>query len=372
VFKAFRRELGSTSYSTLSTYAGELLKFIRDHDQMFPTEARKRVVEERSGLMMLSLREEILEQVESRLDAGNTLNERAVKLLVTDVVTPFHDRWNGAERCANVTEDLEDEFGGRNEELFDRVIEQTLQDIPLSRRTRQKVIDLCVWVNTRYGEEFHHLFESGFVVAGFGAEEFFPAMEAFRVTGVPDHSFLHWREDERTSRWRDAPGDSGIVPFAQKEMVQNFMDGIDPSFANEVFKALHGLLRQMPDMVDESLDSVQLSESDGEKLRDAGEQAVRKFADAVRQYQKQEFVDPVLEVVKILPKDELAAMARSFVNLTSFKRRVSQQLETVGGPVDVAVISKGDGFIWIDRKQYFDPELNPRYLRRLLQTPEST
>jgi hypothetical protein len=35
--------------------------------------------------------------------------------------------------------------------------------------------------------------------------------------------------------------------------------------------------------------------------------------------------------------------------------------ETVGGPVDVALISKGDGFIWIKRKHYFKAELNPQF-----------
>jgi hypothetical protein len=36
-------------------------------------------------------------------------------------------------------------------------------------------------------------------------------------------------------------------------------------------------------------------------------------------------------------------------------------METVAGPIDVAVISKGDGFIWIKRKHYFSPELNPHF-----------
>lgn len=35
--------------------------------------------------------------------------------------------------------------------------------------------------------------------------------------------------------------------------------------------------------------------------------------------------------------------------------------ETVGGPVDVAVISKGDGFIWMRRKHYFSAALNPQF-----------
>lgn len=38
--------------------------------------------------------------------------------------------------------------------------------------------------------------------------------------------------------------------------------------------------------------------------------------------------------------------------------------ETVGGPIDVVVISKGDGLVWIKRKHYFLPELNHRYFYR--------
>jgi len=69
--------------------------------------------------------------------------------------------------------------------------------------------------------------------------------------------------------------------------------------------------------------------------------------------------------VSMLPKDELASLAEALVNLTVLKRRTSTEAETVGGPIDVAVITKGDGFVWIKRKHYFDPALNPRYMARL-------
>jgi hypothetical protein len=38
--------------------------------------------------------------------------------------------------------------------------------------------------------------------------------------------------------------------------------------------------------------------------------------------------------------------------------------ETVGGPVDVAIISKYDGFIWIKRKHYFDKKQNPFFRQK--------
>ena len=57
-------------------------------------------------------------------------------------------------------------------------------------------------------------------------------------------------------------------------------------------------------------------------------------------------------------------MAESLVRMTCLKRHVTTDDETVGGPVDVAVITKGDGFIWIKRKHYFDASLNQHYFEK--------
>ena len=65
-----------------------------------------------------------------------------------------------------------------------------------------------------------------------------------------------------------------------------------------------------------------------------------------------------------LSKEDLANMAESLIALTSLKRRMTSSEESVGGPVDVAVISKSDGFIWIKRKHYFDRALNEHFFSR--------
>jgi len=39
----------------------------------------------------------------------------------------------------------------------------------------------------------------------------------------------------------------------------------------------------------------------------------------------------------------------------------ADESESVGGPIDVALISKGDGFVWIERKHYFRAELNHHF-----------
>mgnify|MGYP001604446777 CR=1 FL=1 len=69
-------------------------------------------------------------------------------------------------------------------------------------------------------------------------------------------------------------------------------------------------------------------------------------------------------VLGALPFDELAELAETLVLLESLKERVTRPSASVSGPIDVAVISKNDGFIWIKRKHYFDPKLNPRYFTK--------
>jgi len=61
------------------------------------------------------------------------------------------------------------------------------------------------------------------------------------------------------------------------------------------------------------------------------------------------------------PYDFSLAMAENLVSITSIEKKMSLDIESVGGPIDVAVISKGDGFIWYKRKHYFDKEYNPHF-----------
>ncbi len=50
-------------------------------------------------------------------------------------------------------------------------------------------------------------------------------------------------------------------------------------------------------------------------------------------------------------------MAEALVNLTAFRARMSvEEIETVGGPIDVAVISKGEGFVWVKHKDLVKPQ----------------
>ena len=104
---------------------------------------------------------------------------------------------------------------------------------------------------------------------------------------------------------------------------------------------------------------IECTEDQEQAVREAALEQTAHYLDETERFRHEESVTPIMEIVQHLPKEELADMAEALVSLTALKRRVSLEEETVGGPIDVAVVvSKGDGLIWIRRKHYFDPALN--------------
>jgi hypothetical protein len=147
-------------------------------------------------------------------------------------------------------------------------------------------------------------------------------------------------------------------------MVYSFMEGIDPRLENVIESVVEKLMRILPEAGTAGVRGVP------ERSVKAVRKHLIKYIEAIlpdlwdtlREYRKTEFASPVAAIVAHLPKGELGSMAEALVNLTSFRRRVTAEAETVGGPIDVAVITRGDGFVWIQRKHYFNAELNPRHI----------
>lgn len=157
-------------------------------------------------------------------------------------------------------------------------------------------------------------------------------------------------------------------------MVGQFMDGIDRDYLDFTMKFVQtALLELYPALISELLGNKlappQISRIQG-KFNEAGESILSILGQEMQKYSRMYHSAPIVDIVHALPKEELAAMAEALVNLTSFKRHITQDAETVGGPIDVAVMSRGDGFIWIKRKHYFSKDLNPQFLANYYKDAE--
>lgn len=206
---------------------------------------------------------------------------------------------------------------------------------------------------------------TGLVVAGFGSKELFPTLVHIDLF-EPVMGVVKYREVENVDIDRKGPK-SRVMAFAQREMAERFLFGLDSALKRKLTQFARSTVNKIGETIlvgltfatDEERDSL------GDAIRGAERSFIEEFdqtgMDAIRNESQQ----AVEEMVEFMPKQDLAEFAEALVNLSSLQRRVHSGFETVGGPIDVAVISKAEGLVWVKRKHYFPPELNARFFNRL-------
>ena len=136
----------------------------------------------------------------------------------------------------------------------------------------------------------------------------------------------------------------------------NFLtDDLGNVFTSDFGNKIATALAEDGEVDPQKLDSI------GKKITTVGQNIYESILNQIFDISLKEFSNPVLEAVRFFTPIEMANMAETLVDLESFRNQVTLRSEIVGGPIDVAVITKGDGFIWIKRKHYFQPELNHQF-----------
>ena len=205
---------------------------------------------------------------------------------------------------------------------------------------------------------------TGLIFAGFGSKELFPTLVSYEISGSIGNR-LKYVQTNHIDIDREGVK-ARVLPFAQREMVERFLYGLDTPLREQISTFCENAV---PKIGEEILGLLDLEEDDRTAIEADISSVQNAFLagletegfEAIQRRSEGEIED----MVEFMPKPEMARMAEALVNLTSIKRRVSRGFETVGGPIDVAIISKAEGFVWVSRKHYFPRELNDRYFARM-------
>jgi hypothetical protein len=204
---------------------------------------------------------------------------------------------------------------------------------------------------------------TGLVFAGFGQDEICPSMVAYEIDGVVSGK-LKKVKNKHVDIDRDGAG-ADLSVFAQRDVAESFITGVDPSFDSYVKvqfrEVLDGFAR---DVVQATIANPAARAPILDALQAPIEQQMEQLTSKFEKFKDDLSRKDILNLIQYMPKEEIARLADSLVELTSLKRRVSYDRETVGGEVDLAVITKAEGLVWIKRKHYFPQDINPRYFSR--------
>jgi hypothetical protein len=350
IVKTFRKSLGARSFKTLAEYANEFFSFIELHRGLFPaTYLDELVVENIDHIMIRFL--QMLKEDQRVKDAGD---DAAAALEAKRAALQEFLR-------ATMTYPLK---GSVPSEYVDAVREEHRTRLEAEAQTnlhmfsadadldKSILIELGVQALFRRPEFF--LSETGVVVAGFGTDDYFPSYVEHVCLG-----FLAGRlHTEQKGKHDITQRDSGFFKaFATTAMADTFTMGFGPDVYSTVTSHLRTVLEEFSTKVCKD-------ELPPEEVKAAIDLAVKNHTDKWTDEVFEKHGRPLRRVIGSLPIDELASLAETLVMLESLKEKVTRPSESVSGPIDVAIITKHEGFVWAKRKLYFDPKLNSRFFLR--------
>jgi len=365
IIKMYRANLGNKCFDTLEKYGDDFIEFLKENiPSMFPIRIQEKYVKSAIDGYLLYIKRDIeyaLDDIynysENELVDGNDIIS-----ITSETIHKHYELWENAEVIPSIDSDLKDRLVNKYDDYINKSISEVFERLDISEEDKSKLKNIAVNLFLKFPDEINSNSLSGIVIAGFGDNEIFPSLLSYNFERIVENNIKYTIKNKSKI---DHSNGASIVPFAQDDMVHTFMRGINPNYAKNLMDYISNLLENYTSAVLES-EYIKDDKKDDfkESVQLTNNEIIENFVDYLEQYELDHCISPTIDIVSILPKDELAELAESLIHLTSLKRRYSTDSETVGGPIDVAVISKGDGFVWIKRKHYFNPELNYDFFNR--------
>ena len=359
IIKSFRKELGKKHFDTLQGYKDAFLSFTREFYINLPSKHTERYLDIYFQDITLLTLSNVFELIEGHYDSGlreiDTIDSVVNMLLDQYQELPYFDGLD------------EKTFENTSVNFADFAMGVLSEDVDTSDFSDENNRD---WLNTcnlfytlcklrALKQDPFYKNTTGLVFAGYGDKEYFPVILECEVFG-----FFHETLKVIRKPCLEGNPSAGLKAFAQRDEVDTFMQGICPptkhNYEYNISEICNHSTKALKDLIEEHVPENMREEATVKYVESFDNHARGCFED-MQQHTKKQHIDKVVNMIEHLPKNEMAYMAESLVNLTAFKRKVSSESDSVGGPIDVAVISKGDGFVWIKRKHYFPESLNADY-----------
>jgi hypothetical protein len=145
--------------------------------------------------------------------------------ILSRTIESRHNHLASLETAECFSNTLEGEIDGFYSDVLEEVREAWFSELPLTDEHKKAIRDICVL--TLMKDEYSEA-QTGMVFAGFGEHEKFPSLVAYQVEGIIANRLKKRETDRVVTDRENITGE--ILPFAQREMVDRFLYGVDPDF----------------------------------------------------------------------------------------------------------------------------------------------
>ncbi len=364
IIKMYRDQLKDRSFETVEAYQKDFLKYLRTNDFFSDRKEEDSSLANFFLFWMSALKDDVKNHFPKLFVNPTSRNRDKILEILAENVDEFTGNIKKREVCDDFKNYTQRSFSAYTKAVFDQCIEWVFKqdDLKLTDGFKTKLRRLLYYQTVT--KDFYQNY-SGLIFVGYGENEIYPQLIPVHISFVLDNKLRFFVDDDMRAHISSA-NNAVIRPFAQIDVINTILAGIDPEldfYYTDNFKKFLNKYNQLLAKEVEK-ESEELAEViRGLSLKDVLDEYVTEN----RKIRREKYIIPLMDAVESLSKEDLAEMAESLIYLTYLKRRITFKEESVGGPVDVALITKGDGFIWIKRKHYFDPKLNHHFFKNYLK-----
>ncbi|ENZ1197689.1 hypothetical protein CAT67_02675 [Acinetobacter baumannii] len=350
LIKIYRKEHAKNRFEKLENYAESFLSFLKARVTIFDLNIQDQWLEKQIIFIFDFIKNQLQNDVTQKIVRGESVTAEDEEKFIIEILTKIRDFHSGYEPTwSGDISPAKSKIELVSEPIIKHYFKEFLKNSDVISLLNEIVI-LTV-TNNGFIEA-----STGLVISGFGDDDIFPSVITYQISGYFENTLIYKKDEEKTIVNTNSGMRSGIIAFAQEDVVQSFIRGFDPELHQFTIEYLDSMLTEFLKKTP-NLNPVEISQ-----LINKSKTMLNDFNTTLQQEIRDRHLTPMIDMIGVLPKDELATMAETLVNITAFKRKMAySSLETVGGPIDVAVISKGDGLVWVKRKQYFPSNLNQHF-----------
>ena len=344
IFNLYRKERGNIACKSVEEYAQAFILFLKENNYFCSDESKDNYLIQDISTYYNMVKDEVFNLLEE--DDQSVEDEETVRENVSGMISALSDVCHDEGTCEEYEDYDETQFANYSKEYFDSLMEVLGEEhLPTDMRD--------VWQKGFYAHLRSKVFlngtSTGVVFVGYGEKDIFPSALATVIGGSVDNRLRYYFDTDRSDKITHDKT-ACVIPFAQGDVMLTMMKGIAPDLYSTIADEVHASMEKAVQQVAEKFglpnddQTTEVAAPIIEKIQD-------EFTETIDEVIRERFTSGIVDTVESFNVEDLVNMAESLISITNLQRHITSSEETVGGPIDVAVITKTGGFQWAKQKE---------------------
>ena len=332
IISDYRKYLGEKKFDDLNEYVDDFIHFFESKFDLYDHKSNTNSYFERViSFVFTILKRKEAKIAKTKKKMGPADFESLVNEVVSEIDTNSYKNGFDIESIKNEKREkyiekysTNPDFGNYEKELLAKVIDASFRLMASDLEVRGYV---------------------GVAICGFGEKDIFPKAQHLLFLGMCGDklNFKLKHKTEINSKTLES-----ILPLAQTDVMTTFLFSTNDDCLNNLKQIIENKINLHITNIDKTLLS---KKRKNEIIKQTPVLSKSIIGEYVNNLRETEYM-PIHSAMVSLPIYEMTQFAESMINITSIRRMVvyDDYVSTVGGPIDIATITKENGFLWVKNK----------------------